>query len=57
MGADQRTDIDTESGMISWEPGRGLYVELYDGPDFYVVFSPEDRNGVASKMLTVQAGS
>lgn len=57
MGADQRTDIDTESGMVSWEPGRGMYVELYDGPDFYLILSPDDREKVLAAMRTTEVMS
>lgn len=51
---DVKVDVDTDTGLISWEPGRGLYVEVYDGPDFYLVFSPSDREDVASGILTAR---
>lgn len=52
--ADQKTDFETDSGVVGWEPGRGIYVEEYGGDDFYLILSPEQQDAVAHALLGVQ---
>lgn len=43
----QPYDAETGDGQIGWEPGRGLYVEVYGEDDFYLLCSPDDQERLA----------